>query len=399
MPARLLRFTLVVCPLAALVAPLAHAGDGIRPRTIMTWDDTPCATLVDRSASTTVEIPYGVPMDDTETTADEVEDGRRHQFFATCRDNGRHELLPKWITQADVDAADALGLIPEGGLEAGQILEGNPAWDGCWVRITADDARVPITAAQAAMGVDWDVTDLQAGTWVVQGYVWDPFFNEWKRRPGFVKVHDGDPGALPPSVAVMIPEIQLFKDGVATIDGCVDAVDGAVLDAYWAEEDEDPQWVPFLEGAPVDGTTFALEFDPDDELAGTSVLIRVDAVDPMDRTGTGYAFNRVTILELNDPDGCQEGGGFVGSPGCADSGGDDTEGGTGSGGEPATGGSAGGTGSAGSTGDSSPQDGDGGDDGGGGGCGCTTASHGGLVLGGLGLVALLGVRRRRFIAA
>lgn len=387
-------------PLLALLAGLApalvHAGDGIRPRTPMTWNDTPCATLVDRTATPTVNVAYGVAFDDTEITADEVDDGRRHQFFATCRDNGRHELLPRWITQADVDAADAVGIVPKGGIEAAQILEGNPAWDGCWVRINADDDRRPITAAQAAAGVDWDLTDVTPGTWVVQGYVWDPVFNEWHRRPGFVKVHDGDPDALPPSVGVMIPEIQLFKDGVATIDGCVDAVDGTVLDAYWAEEDEDPQWVPFLEGEPVDGPTFALDFDPDDSMAGTSVLIRVDAVDPMDRTGTGYAFNRVTILELDDPDACDEGGGFVASPGCADSGGEDTDGGM------ATGTDDGSTATAGDdattsvepTGSSAPQDGDGGGDGGGSGCGCrATPGPRGAVLA-LGLLGLAALRRR-----
>jgi hypothetical protein len=139
-------------PLLALLAGLAptlvHAGDGIRPRTPMTWNDTPCATLVDRTATPTVNVAYGVAFDDTEITADEVDDGRRHQFFATCRDNGRHELLPRWITQADVDAADAVGIVPKGGIEAAQILEGNPAWDGCWVRINADDDRRPITAAR-----------------------------------------------------------------------------------------------------------------------------------------------------------------------------------------------------------------------------------------------------------
>lgn len=383
-----------------LLPAVAHAGDGIRPRTIMTWDDTPCATLVDRTTTPTLDITYGVPVDDVEHTADEVEDGRTHQFFAFCRDNGMHDLLPKWITQADVDAADAVGLIPKDGLEPDQILELNTAWDDCWLRINADDARVPITAAQAAQGVAWDLTEVPLGTWVIQGYVWDPFFNEWKRRPGFVKVHEGDPGALPPSVAITIPELTVYKDGMATIDGCVDAIEGTVLDMYWAEEDEDPQWVPFLENEPVDGPAFALEFAPEESMAGTSVLIRVDARDPMDRSGTGYAYNRVVILQLDDPDGCEDGGGFVASPGCADTGDADTGGDDDTGGGTQNAGTQGdaGTAGAGSTGD--PMQGDGGDEGGGGGgCGCTaSAAPRGLAGAFLFGLAFVAIRRRPAIA-
>jgi hypothetical protein len=57
------------------------------------------------------------------------------------------------VTQADIDAAAAVGAAPDM-VDPEDVFETNTEWEGCWYRINADDDRRPITFAAAAAGVD-----------------------------------------------------------------------------------------------------------------------------------------------------------------------------------------------------------------------------------------------------
>ncbi len=77
------------------------------------------------------------------------------------------------------------------------VLETNSVYKDCFVRITPDDARRPITFAEAMQPVVWDTAGLAAGAWRIDGYTWEPELNRWSRRPGVVHVVDG-PTRPPP---------------------------------------------------------------------------------------------------------------------------------------------------------------------------------------------------------
>jgi hypothetical protein len=144
-------------------------------RTPVLWTDVPCMTLHDRSQGAVMHLPYDIPYEDTEVGPDEVADSRTHQFFAMCRSKPTAPELPWWITQADLDAAIAADIdLSTVGTGPSDILETATDWDGCWVRINADDDRRPITFAAAAAGVDWDTSAVAAGSYVLWGYTWEP---------------------------------------------------------------------------------------------------------------------------------------------------------------------------------------------------------------------------------
>ena len=52
--------------------------------------------VVDRTVDAKVVLAYTIPYEDTELTADEVADSRRHQFLGFCRGHSRQEPLPVW---------------------------------------------------------------------------------------------------------------------------------------------------------------------------------------------------------------------------------------------------------------------------------------------------------------
>src|SRR5688572_11729148 len=268
------RLGVFVPALVALLAPsLANAGNGVHPRTPVVWNDVECRTMVDRASGSMWHLDYGIPFEDTEVTEDEVADSRRHQFIAFCRDNSPHDFIPNWVTWADVMAAAEKDLVDPTTITDEQVLETSSAWDGCWFRINADDARLPITTENAEAGVDWDTTGLPAGGYVIHGYTWEPAFNLWVQRPGFVKVIDGDPDAVGPAVAVTTGEIILYQDDTGIIEGCVDALEGSTISASWSVAQDEPEWMPLVEAEPVEGNTFALEFPAPMALAGDSGMI------------------------------------------------------------------------------------------------------------------------------
>lgn len=385
------RFVVAVALGGVLACPgEAAAVDGLRVRTPVVWEDVPCMTIVDRSVEPVLHVPYAIPFEDTDVTEDEVPDGRRHQFFALCRDHDPTDGLPSWISEADVAAAEALGLIDPGTVTGDAILDLNGEWMGCAVRINADDERRPITFAAAAQGVDWDASGVQAGAWVIEGFTHDPAFSRWSPRPGVVKVVDEAAiEASGPAAAVLNGE-QVVESGEAVaIEGCVSAMEGTVLDLRWAEVGQD-EWVTAVADEPVLGEGFSIELLLPPEMAGQSARVRVEAEDPQGRGTIAYMSELVIVLPAQpgcDTDGCGTTG--SGDEGPQDTGVDESAG-------PSSG-PTGGTGSVqGSTGDAGSTSGgaaDGGDSDGAG-CGCTQGRDAG-DLAGLVLLGVVMLRRRR----
>jgi MYXO-CTERM domain-containing protein len=372
----------------------AAASNGTKPRVPVDWSGAPCMTIVDRSDGATLHMPYAVSMDDTDLTADEVEDSRTHQFFAFCRARDPQSFLPRWITQDDLDRAAAVGSAPDM-VDPEDIFDTNTEWTDCWFRINADDDRHPITMAVAAAGVDWDTAVVPEGVYVVEGYTFEPAINIWSWRPGVVKVVD-DPAlaASGPALSVTNAEEVLNKNEPVTIEGCVSAMDGSTLTAYWGLAEPEVTWQPFIEDDPIAGESFAVEFLPPEELAGESAMVRVDITDPMGRTYTNYMHELVIVLGTEGPGSCMDdGGGFIGGAGCGGSGSSDgSSGGVASSGGDETAGTSAGT-------SDGPGGQEGGDEGGGGGqgCACQAAGAGGPAGAGLLLLGLLGLRRRRWV--
>jgi MYXO-CTERM domain-containing protein len=378
---------------AVLALPAAAvASNGTKPRIPVDWSGAPCMTIVDRSADAGLHLPYMVSQEDTDLTPDEVEDSRTHQFFALCRSRDPQSFLPRWITQADVDAAAAVGAAPDM-VEPDDVFETSTEWDDCWYRINADDDRRPITFAAAAAGVDWDTTAVPVGTYVIEAYTWEPALNIWSGRPGVVKVvDDPDLDSSGPALAIENTEEVLNKNEPLEIHGCLSAMDGSTITAYWGKAEPEVMWVPFIEDDPASGESFAVEFLPPEELAGESAMIRVDITDPMDRSYTHYMRELVIVLGTEGPGSCMDGGGFIGGAGCGSSGTSDGSGSeAGSVGDETAGSGAGSSGN-----DSGTPGQDAGDDGTPTGCGgCRAAGSGAPVGMGLSLLGLLGLRRRR----
>lgn len=370
-----------------VLAPAAQAGNGPEPRTPVDWTGAPCMTIVDRSVNATVHLEYGIPMEDTELTDDEVEDSRTHQFFGFCRALDPQTYLPRWITQEDVERAREIGIAPAE-VNDRNVMELNSDWRGCWHRINADDQRHPITYAAAEEGVDWDTSELAAGTYVIEGYTWEPPLNIWSSRPGVIKVvDDPDPALSAPAVSISNTQEIIDQTEAVTIEGCASAQEGSTVAAYWGVPAGEVTWQPFIQDEPVLGESFAFEFDPPPEVADEFVMIRVDITDPTGRSYTHYM--RELVFVVGDPEVPQCEGNIFTDPECAGTG---TSGGTETGEIEPT--SSGATATS-STGDVPGGGQDGEDEGGGGARGCRVHDPGSAYGAGLWLLGLVGLRRRR----
>lgn len=308
----------VIAALVLALPTVAEAGNALHPRTPVDWSGAPCMTIIDRSQGGTFPLVYTIPYEDTDVTPDEVDQSRTHQFFAFCRDRHLEELNPGWITEADLNDADAHGLGDAEAVDAElEVLENAPDWADCWVRINGDAERRPITFAAAAEPVPWDTTALPAGTWVVEGYTYEPWANEWWPHPGVFKiVDDPDPAASGPAAALTFAEQTVEYGSDATINGCVDAMDGTVITASWALSGfgMEPQWQVFVDQQPIPSGEFELSFTPPLETVSNTVLIKIDVEDPQGRSWTAHAIRYIAVVEDFGEDGCDEGGGFVSDP-------------------------------------------------------------------------------------
>lgn len=354
-----------------LLAPaLARAGNGTHPRTPVKWDpDTACMTIVDRTVEPKLTFNYAIPYPDLrpEGVTDEVDDSRRHQFIALCQDHSPQEPMPEWLSMADVEATAAAGIVDVEDVKPENVMESNAEWMDCFVRITADDERRLITEEEAAKPVVWDTTGVPIGAYVVSGYTWEPVFNIWTDRPGLVKVvDDPDPAKNPPALAISNRDEIKYSDETLTLVGCVSAMDGSTITGSWAITGDDTpdvlEWTDFGANTPVSGDTFELDFTPPPEVAGQSVAIKIEIVDPMDRKYVAHLSDLASILIDPKPEDCMDGGmGFISMPGCesSSSGGESSDSATGepnttSASDPGTGTSAGSSGATDDTG--APQD-------------------------------------------
>ncbi|WP_146158703.1 hypothetical protein [Enhygromyxa salina] len=380
---RALGFGLVV-----MLPAVAHAGNGAHPRTPVDWSNAPCMTIVDRSQDPIHALSYAIPLEDVDVTPDEVVDSRTHQFFGFCRDRHLEDILPGWITEAEVIAAGAKGLGDPGVVDLElEVLENAPDWADCWVRITDDDERRPITFAAAAQPVLWDTSMLAPGTWSVEGYTYEPWFNLWSPHPGVFKiVDDPDPAASPPAAALTFFEQTVSINEQASITGCVDAMAGSTMSFSWSNGNinGEPNWEVFSADIPAERGSFDLPFAPPLAAASNSVMIRLEIVDPIGREWTAYSRHYIAVVDDVGETGCDDGGGFVGNP--CDDGGSDTGTGTEGGSESGDPGAD----SASSTGPGASDAGDGG-----GGCSCSSRGAPGFGLAFWSVLGLVLVGRAR----
>ncbi len=320
--------SIVVCTCTLGVASTAWAGNGLHPRTPVEFVDPPCMTVIDRSVDPVMHLDYTIPYEDVEVTEDEVFNSRTHQFFALCRDYHVNILPPTWITWADVAEAEMVGLIPPD-LTDEDVFETSVAWEGCWHRMNEDTDRRPITFAAAAQGVDWDTTGIEAGPYVIRGYTYEPAFNIWWRRTGVVHVVDGpDLSAVGPAIAVEPVVDSLTLDDAVEVKGCVRALEGSVLDAYWSRADqEELQWQPFAMDVPIEGETYNLNYMPTMDALNHSIVFRVDVRDPEGRRFEAHVPSTSFVIESS---GCDSGNdtdaGIIVPPDCPTTTGDMTTG-------------------------------------------------------------------------
>ncbi len=306
----------------------ATAGDGLRVRTPVTWEDVPCMTIVDRSVDPILHLPYSVLVEDVDLTPDEVPDGRRHQFFAFCRDHDPTDVLPGWISTADVAAAEALSLIDTGRVPDSSILDRSAQWQDCAVRINPDGERRRITFAAADEGVQWDTSGVDGGAWALEGFTYDPALSLWSPRPGVVKVVDDSAiEASGPAAAVITGEELVEVDDTVSIEGCVSAMPGSVLDLRWAKVGTDA-WTSAASDVPVTGDAFSYDVSFPPEMIGQAARVQIEVEDPQGRRTTAFMSEFVFVLPASSGcgvGGCETTGGEEGSQSTGEAGESDAE--------------------------------------------------------------------------
>lgn len=277
-----------------------HAGDALRPRVPVVHLGERCLTVVDRSASPVVHLDYTFLIEDTCAGAYPAP---LHQFVALCRPPAPRQSLPEWISQRDVEDARAMD-IPLFPIGPGDVLADDPTWSSCWWRITADDERGPLTCDVARGGVDWDVSGLALGPYVVAGYTFQPPRNLWSPRWGVFKVSDGpDPEDGPPVAALAQREAFVYADEVVDLGVCVSASEGSTLELELARDAEAPAWQVLATGIPVSGPTVDVPWTPPPEVHGADVRLRVTVIDPEGRTGTLESPELLHVLDVPLPEG------------------------------------------------------------------------------------------------
>lgn len=261
--------------------------------------ESECVVIADKRTQEFLDIYYGVPMEDTAIEVGDipVADAKTHQFFAlagTVYQVGVEDMiapfadttglgtsLPLWITHDDVQRAAAASAMASGVTEAQtdlppeSVLETRSDLEGSWLRISADDARRPITVMQSLLPVRWSLQDVPPGVYTVAGYVFSPPYNAWAPRTGVVKVVDD---ALDPPAGALDPiNDVVFSYQGRKVRACLDVPAGTQLDAYYYLE-ESPQlgWLPWLTDQPVNSGEVSLCFHADGKEVVGSLRLRLD---------------------------------------------------------------------------------------------------------------------------
>jgi hypothetical protein len=284
-----------------LAAPgVAQASNGATPRTPPVFQLEQCLSIVDRTAESTFVVEFSIPVEDDELTADELDDSRRFQFFAQCRDTHQLvETLPNWITVDDAQRSLDAGLIEN--LPAdGDILESEPTWSGCMLAINGADSRIPITCEATEGGTTWDASRVEAGNYVLRGYTFEPALNRWAYRRGVVQVHDGEPLPVVSLMTPAVPDRQAFEGDGPLIEGCMGGPAGTTVTLQWARlidlgEDEPSDWTTFAMLDATDGD-FSVKFEPPAAAVNQAIVFRGEAVAPSGERWTGYAVGSVVVF-------------------------------------------------------------------------------------------------------
>lgn len=285
--------------LATLVAPPARASNLVHPRTPVVWPDAPCIATVDVSVASTFEFDYDIPQADTQLSADEFEDSRTHQFIGFCRQWPAGRPPPRYVSTFDLERSVEAGLEeaallddPEATLETSQV------WAGCWTRITADDARRPITDASAAEPVVWDLAAVEPGTWLIAGYTWEPPYNLWSRAPWVLRVvaplAPGDPQA---AVSIADTEDFIAFDEMLELSICVDATPGSTLSLEWASTEPAVLEWAVADEVQLDGPgEVQLPFAPAPESFGATIVLRAAVEQPAGPAYEGHGVSTVIVF-------------------------------------------------------------------------------------------------------
>lgn len=306
-----------------LVPRAVLAGNGTHPRTPVLWPKAPCRTVIDRSVEPILELAYTIPYEDVEATPDEVADSRRHQFLAFCRGTNVQEPYPTWLSWKDADAAKAKGLTSPD-LADKDVLETSSEWKDCFLRITGDEQRRPITFAEAMKVVKWDLSGMTAGPYLIHGYTWEPAFNAYWPTTGYVQVIDGpDRSMTLPGLGIDYGDSDesaiIWADQTLKIRACPYALPDSKVTAYWSEP-VPIAWTPFVTDLVIDGDSeFEVEFVPPPEAAtGLRAMFRLDLVDPMGRESSAHVAHLATVLPGNAPEMSEtcDGNGFIAEESC-----------------------------------------------------------------------------------
>jgi hypothetical protein len=290
-----------------LIARPALASNLVHPRTPVLWPDAPCIATVDRSLTPSFAFQYEIPAEDTQLSSDEFEDSRRHQFLGFCRQWPAGRPPPRYVSVADLERAVMAEFETADMLDDPEAtLETSAIWAGCWTRITPDDDRRPITYADAADPVVWDLATIDAGTWLIAGYTWEPPYNLWSRAPWVLRVVD-EPVPIDPQAAVSLADTtdNVYFDEVLELPICVDAAPGSTLTLEWA-----PSKPEVLEWSSLDGevalegpTELTLPFAPPPESFGLTIVVRAVVQQPAGAAYEGHALSPIIVFAPpSDPD-------------------------------------------------------------------------------------------------
>jgi len=337
--------------IAAGLASPALAGNTMHKRTPVLWPEAPCIQEVTLEPGAEFVFDYDIPFEDTMLSVDELDDSRRHQFVAFCRQWPGDQRPPNYISVADLERSIDAGLEQPDRLDDPEAtLETSAAWAGCWTRITADADRRPITEAAAAAPVVWSLDGVAPGTWVVAGYTWEPNINLWRRAPWVVRVVE-EPAQAPVEPAATLDALPegIYPGDTLPISGCVEAVLGSSARLEWSFAEDPPAWTSVAELELDDAPALAFEFSPPEGTLGQTLFIRALVESPV--SGPSYAAHAPGQMYIytggdgdgdgpetgdGDGDGSETGDGETGEPPSG------TESGTGSpGAEPQTGSSGG----------------------------------------------------------
>lgn len=292
----------------------AEAGNTVHPRTPVQWPETSCIQTVDRSVDPRFEFDYAIPNEDLAVTSDELEDSRSHQFVAFCRHWDRESGLPNYVSERDRQRAI------EAGLDAADavvdVLEADANWQAsCWFRVTADDARRPISFESADEPVVWDTRDAAPGVYRIAGYTWEPALNLWSAAPWAVRIVDDPEHDVGPAAVVGTLPVGVAHDESLLVDVCIDAPVGSQVELSWGLKEPSPKFEP-LATLEYGGGPLELEFVPPELSWGQSVLLAVTVEDPAGLTYTAHGPRELVVFA--DPESTPEGGSTGGVEDTAD---------------------------------------------------------------------------------